>query len=359
MVDMAMKRYTDGVRKGSRPSFRGLSVTLGLTILCVILTGCDGTVPDNGLLRFGSEGEVRITAEVPLQGDIGWLQQVVTWSSDGAWKLFEEIGYRGAAGDENLTRNPGLPVHYAAQYPSLIQLLNDGGAKVFGVDSILDPDLDPDCGVGKTRVTLQIYDSRREERMEWTRCAGDASTLRNVKTEGAGPDTGASRVIQAAIKIRDWTVGQDFLSVYSGSLPYGTLDKGTETGSGIDSLIWFRAPDESDGAQTQERFLAFWDSHTAGSGRAAPEIDWAAEMVLVGAVGVREEVGDSVEVRRLLLIGNDERVTGTRIEVVERNPGDFCAPARRIVRPYHIVVAPKTPEPFYPEVRAERVPCGT
>jgi len=330
-----------------------------MTIFYGLLTSCESTRPPNGLLRFGSEGEVRITVEVPLQGDIGWLQQVVTWSSDGAWKLFEQIGYRGATGDENLSRNPGLPVHYAAQYPSLIQLLNDGGAKVFGVDSILKPDLEPDCGVGKTKVTLQIYDSRREERREWTRCAGDASTLRNVKTEGAGPDTGASRIIQAAIKIRDWTVGREFLSVYSGSLPYGTLDKGTETGSAIDSPIWFRAPDDTDGTETQDRFLAFWDAHTAGSGRAAPEIDWAEEMVLVGAVGVREEVGDSVEVRRLLLIGNDERVTGTRIEIVERNPGDFCAPARRIVRPYHIVVAPKTPEPFYPEVRAERVPCGT
>ena len=99
--------------------------------------------------------------------------------------------------------------------------------------------------------------------------------------------------------------------------------------------------------------------HTEGSGREAPEIDWETEMIIVGAVGVREEVGDSVEVRRVLLIGNDERVTGTKIEVVERNPGDFCAPARRIVRPYHIVVAPRTPEPFFPEVRAERVPCGT
>lgn len=328
-------------------------------MFCVAATACDGIDPMNGLLRFGSEGEVRISVEVPLQGDVGWLQQVVTWSSDGAWKLFEQIGYRGSTGDENLSRNPGLPIHYAAQYPSLIQLLNEGGAKVFGVDSILDPRLQPSCGLGKTRVTLQIYDSRREEQREWTRCAGDASTLRNVKTEGAGPDTGASRIIQAAIKIRDWTVGQEFLSVYSGSLPYGTLDKGTQTGSGVDSIEWFRSPDGSDGAGTQERFLAFWEMHTEGSAREAPEIDWESEMVIVGAVGVREEVGDSVEVRRVLLIGNDERVTGTKIEVVERNPGDFCAPARRIVRPYHIVVAPRTPEPFFPEVRAERVPCGT
>lgn len=328
-------------------------------MICAGLTGCDGIDPGNGLLRFGSEGEVRITVEVPLQGEVGWLQQVVTWSSDGAWKFFEQIGYRGSTGDENLSRNPGLPIHYAAQYPSLIQLLNDGGAKVFGVDSILDPQLEPACGVGRTRVTLQIYDSGREERREWTRCAADASTLRNVKTEGAGPDTGASRIIQAAIKIRDWTVGQDFLSVYSGSLPYGTLDKGTQTGSGIESIEWFRSPDGSDGAATRERFLTFWEMHTEGSGREAPEIDWETEMVIVGAVGVREEVGDSVEVRRVLLIGNDERVTGTKIEVVERNPGDFCAPARRIVRPYHIVVAPRTPEPFFPEVRAERVPCGT
>ena len=59
--------------------------------------------------RFGQAGEIRVTVETPLQGGIGWLQHVLTWQSDGAWKLFEEIGYDGRVGDEHMTRNPGLP----------------------------------------------------------------------------------------------------------------------------------------------------------------------------------------------------------------------------------------------------------
>ena len=50
---------------------------------------------------------------------------------------------------------------------------------------------------------------------------------------------------------------------------------------------------------------------------------------------------------------------GTRFEVAERGPGDFCAPARRTTTPVHIVVAPKSPEPITPVLLTpERVPCG-
>ena len=73
-----------------------------------------------------------------------------------------------------------------------------------------------------------------------------------------------------------------------------------------------------------------------------------------GSVGVREEAGDSVEVRKILPVDQ-----GTLIEVWERVPGDFCSPASRTHVPYHVVVSPLTPEPQrFSDVRIERVPCG-
>ena len=360
MEDMAMKIYAGSADKGRGARILANAITISLTMICVGLTGCDSTSPGNGLLRFGSVGEVRVTVESPLQGGIGWRQQVLTWNSDGAWTFYEEIGYDGVVGDESLTRNPGLPIQFAANYPSLIQLVNEREAtKLFGLpDTLFSPNLDPDCGVGKSRVTLLIFDSRRNEQMQWPRCAADTSPLATLKTQGSGPDTHGSRVIQLAINVRDWTIGEDFRYAYTGSWPFATLDKGTETESGVDGPRVFRTPDGAEIDDTPQHWAVFWDAHADTTRRPVPEVDWATQMVVVGAVGERDEVGDSVEVRRVLQIGDQDRVTGTRIEIVERIPGDYCAPARRIVRPYHIVVAPKAPEPVDFAVRSERVPCG-
>ncbi len=61
-----------------------------------------------------------------------------------------------------------------------------------------------------------------------------------------------------------------------------------------------------------------------------------------------------MEIRRVLPIN-----VGTRIEIFERVPGDFCAPAARLVRPFHIVLAPRTPAPvIFSDIREERVACG-
>ena len=348
-----MERYAGRPRKGRPARVPASMLTVSLTMIYVVTSSCDPPVGmGNGFLRFGQDGEIRVSVEAPLQGGVGWLQQVLTWNSDGAWKLFEEIGYRGTVGEEGINANPGLPLQFAGSYATLITQLNDhDGSKLLGVPD-LDADLNPDCGVGASRVTVLIRDAGRNQDMEWVRCA--FGTLGSLVTQGSGPDFTAGRVIQAAILARNFTLGDEFLSAYAGSLPFYTVEKGTETGSGVEGPRVFRAPDNAGSDETPPDWALFWGAH-AGAGRPLPEVDWASEMVLVGAVGVREEVGDSVEIRRVLPIG-----TGTRVEIFERIPGNFCAPARRIVRPFHIIVAPRAPAPVvFTDVKEERVPCGT
>jgi hypothetical protein len=133
------------------------------------------------------------------------------------------------------------------------------------------------------------------------------------------------------------------------------LDRGEASKAELDGpLAFFGLPGAEPTVTEPGGWTAFWAEHTAGSAE-PPVIDWAVDMVLVGAVGLRFEAGDSVEVRRILRVGN-----GTHVELVERVPGDFCAPASRVQAPFHIVVAPLSPPTILfltPEV--ERVPCGT
>lgn len=317
----------------------------------LIVAACD-VVPPNGPFRFGQRGEISATIESPLYLGAGRLQQVLTWRSDGAWRVFEEISYRNTVGEEQLDPNPGLPFEYASLYASLIQKLNDDE----GFKLIRFPDLDevqnPECRSGMSRVTVRMWDEPLREERTWTRCA--EGSLANLTTRGSGPDVAASRVIQAAIFVRNSTVGPDFVSLYAGSLPFATLDRGTETGSELGEPVFFRSPDGSAPDEAPAGFSDFWGSHVGDRDVPLPEVDWSREMVLVAAVGVREEVGDSVEIRRVLAIDD-----GTRVEWVERTPGDFCAPARRTVSPIHIVVVPKAPEPIhFPLPTTEAVPCG-
>jgi hypothetical protein len=150
-------------------------------------------------------------------------------------------------------------------------------------------------------------------------------------------------VAQAAILARDFTVGEKFVSVYAGSVPFATLERGEDLAAPERASVVF-----TDSAA----FRSFWGQ--AAAGRTPPTVDFSKEMVILGVVGEREEAGDSVEVRKILQVDQ-----GTLIEVWERVPGDFCSPAARAHVPYHVVLAPLTPDPLrFSDIRVQRVPCG-
>lgn len=325
-------------------------LSAGLTLVCAASLACADSGVSPGATRFGQVGEVRVRIETPLQGGVGELQQALTWNSRGSWQLFEQIGYQGRIGDAQLRRSPGVPAQYAAAYATFIAQMNEApGLSLFV--SELDQSLSPDCGVGASRVTLTIRDETRGSDVSWVRCV--FGSLVSLRTEGAGPDPQAGRVVQAVILAREFTLGELFESAYRGSLPFNTIERGVETGSNLGEPQSFRSLDGKP-AKAPDAWFTFWNAHKSGT-VPPPEVNWEEEMVLVGAVGVRQEAGDSVEIRRVVPIDD-----GTRIELFETIPGDFCAPAARITRPFHIVLAPRTPAPIvFAETREERVPCGT
>ena len=148
-VHAARRRLVNAV-KSSRTVFYS-------ALIAVVGAGCssDGTGPNT--LRFGQVGELRIRIQTPLQAGLGELQQALTWRSDGAWTLFEEIGYLGSVGETNLEQNPGVPAQFASSYATLITQLNEVTALSL-FDPELDPSLDPECGVGASRVLVTIRD---------------------------------------------------------------------------------------------------------------------------------------------------------------------------------------------------------
>jgi hypothetical protein len=153
--------------------------------------------------------------------------------------------------------------------------------------------------------------------------------------------------------VRDFTQGEDFESAYFGSVPFGTLDKGEESGARLEGPTKFLAVPKGN-SQTPTGWEAFWRAHKNSLFAVPPQVDWTREMVLVAAVGERGEAGDSVEVRRILQTGE-----GTQVILFEREPGDFCSPAARDHYPVHIIVAPRTREDIvFSDVVKERVPCG-
>lgn len=329
-----------------------VGILLGVGVF-LFLGGCgedDGFSP--GTLRFGQVGEMRLTLVVPLlfNEQEGELQQILTWSSSGAWQLRESISYRGLSGDETLRKHGGSPGDYAAAYATRITQFNDDSAlRLFTPE--LPRSLEPACTDGQTRVTLLIRDDLEKETASWTRCSeGSLSTL---KTSEAGPDAGAVRLLQAAILIRDFSLGEDFRSAYLGSVPFGTLDRGEDSGAEPTGPRAFYS--SSAGVlETPPGWVEFWRNHTGNIIAQPPVVDWAREMVLVAAVGKRSEAGDSVEVRRVLQTG-----VGTLVTLFERVPGDFCSPAARDHYPVHIVVAPRTLLPIeFGQVEKEWVPCG-
>ncbi len=319
----------------------------------LFLAGCgDNGGVDPYTLRFGQVGEIRLTLVIPLafNGLEGELQQILVWNSSGAWQLKESISYRGLDGDENLRGNDGDEGDYAAAYATRITQFNDDPfLKLFVPE--LPQTLNPECGSGETRVTLLIMDEPRNDSATWTRCS--QGSLGTLQTSEAGPDEGAVRLIQAAILLRDFSLGPDFRSAYLGSVPFGTLDRGEDSGALLAAPRRFYSSAEGV-LETPEGWVDFWRAHKGDPTAQPPVVDWAREMVLVAAMGKRTEAGDSIEIRRILQTGE-----GSFVTLFERAPGDFCSPAARDHWPIHIVVAPRTRLPVeFSTVEKEWVPCG-
>lgn len=352
MEDTARQRYTLwGDREKGKHTAK-CRVTVSLTTVYVFCYGCGSIDPVGTRPPFGQSGEIQVKVETPLHLDLGWLEQEIRWTSEGTWSVTEEIGYKHVVGEQDQRWSPGLPLHNAGNYTRVIQVLNDDpNFRLVGL-----PQLElNECGGDQSRVTLRIHDSFSGENRVWVRCA--FGTLATLVTAGSGPDVEAARVIQFVQLVRTQTVGPGFRSAYVGSLPFATVEKGTESGWEVDepAILVFRAPDEGGTRETQASWFNFWNTHKHGENIIPPGVDWETEMALAGLLGLREEVGDSVEIRGVITV-----TAGTKVELYERIPGDFCVPARRVVRPFHVVVAPKAPAPvFFTEVTLDPVRCGT
>ncbi len=317
--------------------------------------GCQGDDPTQpGTLRFGQVGEMRIELVTPLRTPVGpvqgHLEEVIIWSSNGAWRLEERIWYRGTLGDETVKLSPRGPTSFASLYASLITQVNETqGLELFIPE--LDPDLVPACGSTRTQVLLSITDDARGEEVRWNRCAN--GSLTTLTPAGAGPDLAASRVIQVAREVRTATQGEGFESTYNGSLPFSTLDRGESSGANLEEPIAFVGPGPAGARVEPAGWREFWADHTRSS-TPPPPINWNDDMVIAAGAGVRFEAGDSIEIRRVLAI--DE---GALIEWWETIPGDFCSPASRTQIPFHIIVAPRTDPPIlFADLITERKTCG-
>ena len=346
-------------RKRRQGAGAGKLGSAGARAAAVLLCGatalsCETGPGDFGTLRFGQVGEVEVRVRAPLNGGVGWQEQLLTWESSGAWRLYEEIGYREVVGEQSLTPNPGIPELFATAYASFIDGVNtNDGWKLFLEPALPSLPAEP-CDVASTEATLEIRDLRRGQDAQWTRCV--AGTLRSLRLRPDERDATTARVVEAATYLRNLTVGEgDDTYAYAGSWPFATLDKGDETGLTLDKPRVFRSPDDDGHHEAPADWETTWRAH-APDDRPLPEVDWATEMVLLGTVGPSQESGDTVEVRRVLYLGVEK---GTQIDLVHQVPGDFCAPVSRVLHPYHFVVAPRAPAPvFFADTKVERVHCG-
>lgn len=334
--------------KSRRPAGRATGV-VQTALLCVLTllvgVGCDDEITPIGDTRFGQVGELRVDVQRPLSGGIGSIETALVWQSTGRWVLVERIRYQGVQGAERVLSSRLNPGDLAPEFASLNRQLNEtAGLRI--VDEV-PTDLDPQCSPPRSRVSVTMVDSRRGELKRWDRCAnGDLFEL--VPT-GAGPDAAATRVVTAAQLARSFTLGDRERSVFQGSIPFAEIDSGETTPATPDTSRVFL----SDSGGPPADFVDFWASHAGGAAE-LPEVDWDVEMVLLATTGIRNEAGHRIRVRRVLPVG-----MATRVEVLEEIPGDFCAPATVLTYPYHLVKAPRGPEPVTVSVPLEsRVPCG-
>jgi hypothetical protein len=202
-------------------------------------------------------------------------------------------------------------------------------------------------------VTVTIRDDARDETARWVRCTKGifiySPVAPGLDPAASGPDAEAARVVTGAQLMRFFALGFSTASTYAATVPFGTVDRG-EYSPALPTVS--RIFTSSDGKVPQE-FRDFWALH-AGPEAALPEVNWFSQSVLLGAIGARQEAGDSVQVRGVRKVGQ-----GHRVEVVERLPGDFCSPAEKRVYPFHIVVLPSISFPIeFAAPQVERVPCG-
>jgi hypothetical protein len=342
-----------GVRQGhrigpslSRRPLRSVPVVGVATLLGLFATaGCEGDTTVLPAPRFGQVGEIRVDVQLPLLGDAGRLDGTLVWQSDGRWVLAERLSFQGREGDQTLVASRRNPGELAQEYLSLITQLNEtpGLRLVDEVDSALNPD----CTPPRSRVILTIADETRGEVIQWTRCAD--GSLFTFTPGGAGPDPAAARVVTAAQLVRFFTLGDAATSAFQGTVPFGSLDVGEDSPARPGGPRAFASFD----GLAPEEWQAFWDDHVQGAS-AAPDVDWDREMILLAAVGRRNEAGHRVRTRRVLPVG-----AATQVEIVEEVPGDFCSPAARERYPFHIVVAPRGALPvIFSDPVQVRVPCG-
>ena len=323
---------------------RASALVLAAASVVAALAGCsdDGVEPDEQ--PFGRIGEVRFEFVSPVSGGAGELRHVVEWSSSGPWRSVERISYGGRLGDETVQRSKGDVMSLARTYATWIDLVNDTPS-VSLFEPLVDPDLAPACAVPASRVTLTITDRARGDTISWTRCTD--RSLPGLSGAGAGPDARASRVVQAAALVRSFTLDQQrgFRYQYTGSQPFGTLGRGGE------AALRFSFPRV---IEDQQNWRSFWSDLT-GTDVGPPEVDFRIDVVLVGVVGARDEAGDSVEIRGVFPVS-----TGTQVALWEQRPGHFCTPARQVIVPYHVVVAPRPVRRpiFFSDVSLDTIPCG-
>lgn len=337
---MIHARQSAGGAEKAQPRSRSRSVAAALALV-VAASGCDegGTIRP-GDLRFGQLGRISVTVEAPLRLGDGRLTEQLEWTSTGDWILEEAVSYKGLEGDRTVTRSSRSAAELSLAYASIVEQLNDIEALSLFVDE-LSPELIPECRPTQSRITFTMRDDARREAVTWIRCA--SGSLSNLTPEGAGPDPAASRVALATLLTKEATLGVRWSATYLGSVPFGTLDRGSGSRSPLTAPATFI---------DVGGFTSFWSRHAPG--RAPPSVDFGQDMVVVGIVGPRREAGDSLEIRRILQVEG-----GTVTEIFERVPGDFCSPASLTHVPFHIVVAPRTPIPHrFADTRVELVTCG-
>ncbi len=317
------------------------------------LSACEGTTVLLPPPHFGQDGQIQVEVSSLLPGEAknGQLDEILIWASNGPWLLTERVSYEGNLGAETMTSSRLNPGELAQEYASLVQQLNETqGLRLF--DGEVSQGLEPECGAAlpPTRVVFTIRDDVREEVATWNRCA--AGTLFTFEPGGAGPDAGATRVITAGQLTRFFTLGESSISTYSGTIPFAVLDQGPDSPA---RAAVSRAFASSTSAAPGD-FVQFWGNH-AGPTEPLPEVDWESEVVLLIAVGVRREAGDVVRLRRVLPLGP---ANGTRVEIVERVPGDFCSPAAVNLYPFQLLVVPGEdvhPPIEFTEPQVERISC--
>ncbi len=334
---------------------RSVSIAAAALLLAGALAGCEGSTILVPPPLIGQVGEIQVEVRSLLPGEAknGHLDEILIWASNGPWLLTERVSYEGNLGAEMLRASRLNPGELAEEYASLIQQLNETqGLRLFHGEA--PQDLEPECGgsLPSTRVVFTIRDDLRGEVASWTRCA--EGTLFTFEPGSAAPDAGASRVVTAGQLARFFTLGEASTSTYAGTIPFAALQQGDN------SMARAEAPEAfvSGDGDVPLDFVQFWSDHE-GPMAPLPRVDWASEFVILVAVGSRTEAGHVVRARRVLPLG---QANGTRVEMMERVPGDFCSPAAVVTYPFQLVVVPvggiHVPIEFT-DPQVERIPCGS